>query len=94
MGVAPGIRQWQEKLPRRVAQTLAEARPTNVVVPVPGGPPELVQLLSAAERVFEVWGYRLDRTEQPYDSTRGVHVYAVFVRPGNGEERPTMGWLA
>lgn len=87
------MRQWEKSLPRRVAATLAEnfPRPSNLVLPVPGRPQELPRLLSAAERVLAIWGYRLDRTESPNKGTRGVQVYAIFVRRGEVEEEPTTG---
>ena len=63
------------------------------MVPIPGKRGELGYLLATAERALVEWGYRFDRTERPYDATRGVQAYAIFMRPGEPEERPTTGWL-
>jgi hypothetical protein len=86
-------RQWEQRLPRRATEVLAGDRPTQLVVSVRGKQPELVHLLATAEGVLAEHGYQLDRTEKPYDATRGVLVYAVFVRPRDLAERSTTGWL-
>ena len=63
------------------------------MVPIPGNQDELRQLLTTAELVLAKWGYQFDRTELPYDPTRGVQAYAIFVSGAAPEERPTTGWL-
>ena len=83
-------RQWE--LPGRVAKRLAEERPDQLVLPIPGRPQELPHLLAKAELVLALHGYTLDRTEKSYDATRGVQAYAVFTRRGAVGSRPTTGW--
>ena len=78
---------------RRAAEALAAERPRTLVVPIPGKRDDLRHLLRTAELVLLEWDYQFDRTEPPYDATRGVQTYALFVRAGVPEERPTTGWL-
>jgi len=71
----------------------ADDRPNQLVVSVAGKPAELPHLMATAELVLGEHGYELDRTEQPYDATHGVLVYALFVRTGEVHAQPTTGWL-
>jgi len=74
-------------------ERLAGDRPDQLIVSIAGKPAERPQLMETAERVLAEHGYQLDRTEQPYDTSHGVLVYALFARPGEAGAQPTTGWL-